>query len=114
MRRSVLVLLLFVSACAAPQQEAPRPTPVSPPSPAAAPLIGLTAADLIGRFGGPALQVPEGNSLKLQFRGASCILDAYLYPSTGGVQRVTYVETRLSTGAPTDQAACISALAARS
>jgi hypothetical protein len=38
------------------------------------------------------------------------VLDAYLYPSTGGALRVTHVDTRTQTGIDTDQAACISAL----
>ncbi len=62
--------------------------PHAPPA-AAAPqspqrLIGLTAGELIQRLGQPALQVREGPGLKLQFRGRSCVLDAYLYPPAGG------------------------------
>ena len=41
-------------------------------------LIGMSAGELIQRMGQPALQVREGPGLKLQFRGRSCILDAYL------------------------------------
>ena len=47
-------------------------------------LIGLTAAELVQRLGSPALQIREGQSLKLQFRSPSCILDAYLYRPAGG------------------------------
>jgi len=74
--------------------------------------MGLTSGELIQRFGQPTLQVREGQGLKLQFRGRTCILDAYLYPpeSGSGVQRVTYVDTRLPSGVAADQAACISAL----
>ena len=75
-------------------------------------MVGLTATELVGHFGNPALQVREGVGLKLQFRSSRCVLDAYLYPpeNGSGVLRVTYVDTRLPSGAATDQAACILAL----
>jgi hypothetical protein len=38
------------------------------------------------------------------------VLDAYLYPSQNGVQRVTHIDTRSPNGADIDQAACVSAL----
>jgi hypothetical protein len=112
MRRIILASTLFLAGCAtAPQQ------PVAEAPPAAAPgeprrLLGLTASELVGHFGNPALQVREGTSLKLQFRGRRCVLDAYLYPTdaAGGPLRVTHVDTRLPSGVDTDQAACISAL----
>ena len=115
MRRFVPALALLVAACAT-RPVTPEPTPapvaavVQPPKVRSS-ILGLTASELVGHFGNPALQVREGTSLKLQFRGRSCVLDAYLYPSeTGGIQRVTYVDARLSSGASTDQAACIAAL----
>jgi hypothetical protein len=62
------------------------------------------------RFGSPALQVREGISLKLQFRGRICVLDAYLYPSgTTGLLRVSHVDARAPSGSDYNQAACISA-----
>jgi len=116
MRRLSLVFTLFLAACAArPEVPAPTPAPVTPtpaPRPRSSAVLGLTAQELVGHFGNPALQVREGVGLKLQFRSTRCILDAYLYPpeSGSGVQRVTYVDTRLPSGAAADQAACISAL----
>jgi hypothetical protein len=114
MRRLVLALTLFVAGCATAPQQQPQPAPLAPPpqptSPAGRQLIGLTPNELVGHFGHPALQVREGNSLKLQFRGRQCVLDAYLYPQGGGVYRVTYVDTRLPSGSETDQAACVSDL----
>jgi len=114
MRRFIPALTLFLAACAArPVTPEPTPAPVAeaPRPQGRSSIVGLTASELVGHFGNPALQVREGTSLKLQFRGRSCILDAYLYPSdAGGVQRVTYVDTRVSSGAATDQAACIAAL----
>lgn len=70
----------------------------------------MTASDLTTHFGRPALQVQEGTSLKLQFRGNYCVLDAYLYPGQNGVLVVTHVDTRSRSGAETDQSSCISAL----
>ena len=55
-------------------------------------------SELVGHFGNPALQVREGTSLKLQFRGRSCVLDAYLYPPEQHVLRVTHVDTRDAVG----------------
>jgi hypothetical protein len=112
MRRLVIASTLLLAACATrPQQqpaaEIPQPEPVSPQ---ARQILGLTATDLVGYFGHPALQIREGSSLKLQFRGRSCVLDAYLYPSTGGQLRVTHVDTRALSGVETDQASCIFAL----
>jgi len=114
MRRYLAFAALFLSACAT----TPEPTPTKPQvvtpqvQPERGDLIGLTATDLIQRFGTPTLQIREGNSLKLQFRAQACVLDAYLYPSaTGqGVARVTHVDTRLRSGADTSQQTCIAAL----
>jgi hypothetical protein len=70
-------------------------------------LTGLTAQDLVGRFGSPQLQIREGNSVKLQFRSQECVLDAYLYPSgNSGTLKVTHVDTRRPSGADIPQAAC--------
>jgi hypothetical protein len=115
MRRLALLATLFLAACATrPEPVAQQPAPIAQPVRARpnANVVGLTAQELVGHFGHPALQIREGTSLKLQFRSPRCVLDAYLYPSEGatGTMRVTYVDTRLPSGAATDQAACISAL----
>src|SRR4051794_18764854 len=115
MRRFAPAVTLFLAGCAtAPQQPVvqPSPPPVVQPQPQMrSSIFGLTAAEVVAHFGNPALQVREGTSLKLQFRSPRCVLDAYLYPPpTGGVQRVTHVDTRFPSGADADQAACISAL----
>jgi len=106
---------MFVAGCASrPQQPEPTPAPVTtvPRPQVRSSILGLTATELVGHFGKPALQVREGIGLKLQFRSPRCVLDAYLYPPPAGtgVQRVTYVDARLPSGAATDQAACISTL----
>ena len=116
MRRLAPALTLLLAACATrPVVPEPTPAPVVTASPrpqVRSTLLGLTATELVGHFGNPALQVREGVGLKLQFRSPRCVLDAYLYPpaSGSGAQRVTYVDTRLPSGAAADQAACIAAL----
>ena len=113
MRRSVLTFALLLAGCATrPQQPAQTPQTIVTPSPhTRSDLLGLTANDLVQRFGNPALQIREGAGLKLQFRRRGCVLDAYLYAApAGGVQRVAHVDTRWPTGADPDQTACITAL----
>jgi len=116
MRRLAPLAALLVAACAATPQPAPAPvTPAAPQARERGDLIGLTAAELVQRFGQPAFQVREGVGLKLQFSGSGCVLDAYLYPQAGntGVARVTHVDTRRPSGQDVPQAACLAALAAR-
>ena len=111
MRRLILASVLLLGACATRPQQPPAPPAQTAPQPRQVTrLTGMSAQDLVGHFGRPALQVQEGTSLKLQFRGRYCVLDAYLYPGQAGTLRVTYVNTRSPSGADTDQATCISAL----
>jgi hypothetical protein len=110
-RYLILSLMLFAAACAPRPQAASIPTPTPAPQPRQDNgLNGLNAQQLVDRFGRPALQIHEGNSVKLQFRGNRCVLDTYLYPSHDGQLRVTYVDTRMPSGGDMNQAACISAL----
>jgi hypothetical protein len=112
--RRILALsaILFAAACAPRPQATSTPVPPQPPPQQVrqSSLYGLNPQELVGHFGKPALQVREGSSVKLQFRGQRCVLDAYLYPSRDGQMRVTYVDTRGPSGADMDQAACILAL----
>jgi hypothetical protein len=114
MRRILIFSSLFVAGCAAaPERPTPQPTLVTPAKPhSRGDLIGLTAGELVQRLGSPALQVREGQGLKLQFRASRCILDAYLYPPPGaaGPERVTWVDARLRSGADTDQRGCVAAI----
>ena len=115
MRRFVPAFALLVAACAT--TPPPAPTPVKPAAPIVrerGDLIGLTAEELVQRFGRPSFQVREGAGLKLQFASGSCVLDAYLYPPAGGagVDRVAHVDTRRPSGDDMAQAICLSALAA--
>lgn len=109
MRRYLAFSLTLLLAACATVPQAPTTQPAVQAQPQASDLLGLTPQQLVGRFGIPALQVHEGTSLKLQFRGSSCVLDAYFYPS-GGTLKVTHVDTRLPSGTDTDQAACVSTL----
>jgi hypothetical protein len=114
MRRfSAVSLALLVAGCAT----APRPStePVSevPQSThTRGAIVGLTAEELVRRLGTPALQIREGDSLKLQFRSDQCVLDAYLYPSGNAPYRVTYVDARSRSLADVDQALCIASIEA--
>ena len=111
-RLIVLSLSLLAAACAtAPRPAEPVPQPSPPPSEhTRGAIIGLTADELVRRFGTPALQVREGDSLKLQFRSNQCVLDAYLYSIGSAPHRVTYVDTRNRAMADVDQALCVASL----
>ena len=112
MRRITIATTLFLAGCATtPETPAPQPTLVKPVPHRQSDLLGLSAGELVQRFGNPALQIREGVGTKLQFRRRGCVLDAYLYSApTGGVERVTHVDTRWPTGADADQTSCIAAL----
>ena len=110
MRKLALVAVLFAAACAPRQVAAPPVTGTPPPQAAQRnDLIGLTAPQLIGIFGSPALQVREGQGLKMQFRSRACVLDAYLYPEPTQ-ERVTYAEARLPSGDPANAQSCYDTL----
>ena len=112
MRLLTVALALTLAACAsrpAPPPQPQTPLPVSPQ--VRSDILGLTASELVQRFGTPALQIREGTGLKLQFRGRACVLDAYLYPPLhGGPERVAHVDARLANGNNTDQLSCIRSL----
>ena len=114
LRRFAPILTLLLAACASDTGSPPGRRPQVPSAARAdvGKLAGLGAGELGAVFGTPALQVREGSGLKLQFRGGGCILDAYLYPSPDGhgVERVTYVEARLPSGAGTAVPACAEAI----
>ncbi|PNU01827.1 hypothetical protein A8V01_11440 [Novosphingobium guangzhouense] len=75
-------------------------------------VIGANQGQLTRMFGQPRLDVWEGDARKLQFTGTACVLDVFLYPSTGSKEpHATYVETRRSSdGQNVDRAACVAAL----
>ena len=105
-------LTLSLAACAS----APEPVagPVSAPvhRPSVSALIGMTANDLISRFGQPTFQVREGPGIKLQWSANGCVLDTYLYPpaSGRGAETVTHIDTRRPSGAAISQPECVGLL----
>lgn len=76
-------------------------------------VMGKDAGALTRLFGQPRIDVVEAYGRKLQFTGKACVLDAYLYPDSKGVEVVTHVDARRSDGAEVDRAACVDALAKR-
>ena len=75
-------------------------------------VLGQNAGTLATQFGTPVLDVREGSARKLQYSGAACVLDAYLYPTGNAPHRVTYVDTRTRALGGIDQALCVRSLAA--
>jgi hypothetical protein len=115
MRRfATFVLLLTAAACTSKRATTPsvtyRPVVVQPTE--RGDLIGLTGDEVAARLGQPALQIREGDTLKLQFRGQRCVLDAYLYrgQSGQGALRVTHVDARDKDGRDVDQPGCLAEL----
>lgn len=115
-RLAPLALLAALAACS---QAGPTPPPtvsLGPPPPAMGldRAMGRDAPSLIALFGPPALDIREGPARKLQFRGAACVLDAYLYPPAAGAPlRTTWVDARTPAGDDFDRASCIAALSRR-
>jgi hypothetical protein len=106
-------LVLLLAACATAPRTAPQPVTEIPQSThTRGEIVGLTAEELVRRLGTPALQIREGDSLKLQFRSDQCVLDAYLYPSGNAPYRVIYVDARSRSLADVDQALCIASIEA--
>ena len=126
-------LALLLAACAgspggvasSPERPAPRKVPaVRQPArtvprdpqvqsvPGLEGVIGANRQQLLRQFGEPRLDVWEGDARKLQFTGAACVLDIYLYPTTTSREpRATFVDTRRSSdGQEVDRADCVTAL----
>jgi hypothetical protein len=102
----------------APAVRLPVRPPVPPPALPRADLdsvIGRDARAVAALFGTPALDLREGPARKLQFLGAACVLDLYLYPPRGGggEQVVTHVDARFPDGRDMDRNGCIASLSRR-
>ena len=105
---SVTAALLLAGCASSPRPVAiPAHVPVASTPPERGPLIGADASMLATRFGAPRLRVREGDGTKLQFSGGTCLLDAYLYPASDGVARVTHIDTRNRDGRNVAQADCV-------
>ncbi|NKJ42653.1 hypothetical protein [Novosphingobium sp. SG720] len=89
----------------------PRPAPTIQVAPGLQGVIGADGDALVRQFGPPRLDIKEEDARKLQWSGAACILDVYLYPpQSGGRPTATYVDARRGDGREVDRAACIAAL----
>lgn len=97
-----------------PTRTAPR-DPQFQSAPGLEGVIGATQTQLTRQFGPPRLDVWEGDARKLQFTGAPCVLDIYLYPTSSSREPLaTYVDARRSSdGQDVDRGACVAALKAR-
>ena len=114
---ALTALALTLSGCGA--SAIPRPAaipPSAPPPTVVKPvqhnaLIG-SSADAVGRmFGKPRLDVTEGAARKLQFAGASCILDVYFYSARAGTAPVaTHVDARTPDGRNAEVDGCANSL----
>ena len=115
MRRIVPLAALLLAGCASSPEPLAIPArlPVASVPPERGPLIGADANMLSLRFGAPRLRVREGEGTKLQFAGGTCLLDAYLYPASDGVGRVTHVDTRNREGRNVPQADCVAMIERR-
>ena len=115
MRPASLLLLATLAGCAtagpAPERRAAVPIPYT--SVGLERVLGQNAAGLTALFGQPQLDVREGPARKLQFGGAICVLDAYLYPKGTAEPRVTYLDARQPDGGPIDRASCVAAMTRR-
>lgn len=117
---ALATLLALLAGCVSaaepplPAASLPRPQAGHPPVTPGDPLLGRTASSLIALFGQPALDVREGAGRKLQFSGAPCVLDLYLYAPRRGAEPVsTYADARLPDGRDTDRSACAASLQRR-
>jgi hypothetical protein len=130
MRRSLVIAALLATAlagCAGGGGAVRKPSPSARPVAATTPrgsivvvpevmaakglegVIGSPAAALTGRFGQPRIDLAEGDARKLQFAGATCVLDIYLYPLAAAAEpTATHVEARIRQGGgAADPGACI-------
>lgn len=112
--------LALLGGCVSPGQPlppvtgGPRVQPAHPVATSGGPLMGRTASALIATFGRPALDVHEGAGRKLQFSGAACVLDLYLYAPRRGAEPVsTHADARLPDGRDADHATCAASLGNR-
>ena len=120
-KRHLLLPLLLLGGCVAPQAE--RPPQASAPARSGVPatavaglqaVMGHDARALERLLGRPSLDLREGTARKLQFAGPACVLDAYLYPPRQGAEPlVTHVDARLPDGRDFDRASCVAALTAQ-
>lgn len=105
---AALLPVLLLAACGGTGTTTRPSTGFTPATrPDATGLVGLDSRSLQRQFGKPRLDIRDPTARKLQFGGARCILDAYLYPPAENREPVvTYVEARTPAGAVLDANAC--------
>lgn len=119
MRRILIAAVFVLAGCTRdPIPPAATPLPIVQPTQSVhvrTDVLGMDSAELVRTFGSPALQVREGVGVKMQWRGAACVLDAYLYPpaSGTGLSRVSHADARLPSGNDASMPSCVAALQAR-
>jgi len=114
----LLAVLAALALAGCQQNGPPRSAGVAPPPPmkeaGLGKVVGRTAAQLVQLFGPADLDAREGKARRLQFVGAVCVLDAYLYPpSNGGEPVADYVDARTPQGEDMDRPSCVAALSRR-
>ena len=114
-RAQALALLVLLGGCVSTAEVPAGSSPVVGPATISTVgvegVMGRNAATLTSRFGSPELDVREGAARKLQFSNRVCVLDAYLYPRSGGGEAVvTHVDARMPDGRDIDRASCVASL----
>ena len=115
-RRLILLIGLLLAGCqeSGPPLSAGAAPPPSMKESGLGRVIGRNAQQLVQLFGPADLDAREGNARRLQFTGAACVLDVYLYPSEKGSEAAaSYVDARTPRGEDMDRASCVSALSRR-
>lgn len=88
--------------------------PASLPAQGLERVLGKDARTLQALFGDPNMDTREDRARRLQFAGAACVLDTYLYPPAQGREPVvTYLDARTLAGDDFDRASCVAALSRR-
>lgn len=131
MRRAAgLGLALFLGACAGERTSPPvavvslpraesapgaqaSPAPqiaAAPPIAGARGLVGLSRDALGARLGQAGFVRRDGPAEVWRYRGATCLLDVFVYRETDGAQRVTHVDARTLEGRPAPADPCLDSL----
>lgn len=114
MRIAAGLALALLGGCVSAAPERPGVAPRVPiPTAGLERVMGQTEAGLTRLLGRPDAEFSEGTARKLQFAGAICVMDAYLYPDGLRPPVVTYLDTRQRDGSPIDRASCLAALTRR-
>lgn len=110
------LLVIFVAACAAPgPEESTSDLAKQPPlggwEQPRIQLNGLVQAQLDQLLGPPYFKRTDGPARLLQYRNDACVLDVFVYGTTGdGEERVAYVEARDHGLREMSESACLSSL----